>query len=215
MTRNADGDLVDLPGPDVVNWPIFPFKGDLEVRALRPFAEEEHVREGDPGGPPCGCETDDASGPDASGPDTEGADDEGAGDGRLVWRDGTWRVSRIHFANGQPAPFPAYMLSTVEHMDVEDLDETMGAALGVMTIRMERAIRSLGSIGRVHWNRWGDGGAHFHVWFLGRPHGAGQLSGFTMPLWGHILPPLPDEVHASNDEVVRAFLDRAADESPL
>lgn len=198
MTRNADGYLSDLPMPDVVNWPIFPFKGDMSVRTVRPFAATEHVRHGDPGGPPCGCEADDEGEVDAA---------------SVVWSDDTWRVTRIRFVDGQLAPFPAYMLATQIHMDAEDLDEEMGAALGVMTVRMERAIRSIGSIGRVHWNRWGDGGAHFHVWFLGRPHGAGQLSGFTMPLWGHILPPLSAEVHERNDEVVRSFLDEARSDS--
>ena len=37
--------------------------------------------------------------------------------------------------------------------------------------RVERAILALGDVGRVHLYRWGDGGAHFHVWFLPRPLG--------------------------------------------
>lgn len=47
---------------------------------------------------------------------------------------------------------------------------------------------ALGTVGRVHVNRWGDGGSHFHVWFLGRPKGAWQFSGFSLPYWGFILP---------------------------
>ena len=37
--------------------------------------------------------------------------------------------------------------------------------------RVERAVLALGDVGRVHLYRWGDGGAHFHVWFVPRPLG--------------------------------------------
>jgi hypothetical protein len=39
----------------------------------------------------------------------------------------------------------------------------------VLLGRIERAIRSLGDIGRVHVCRWGDGGEHLHWWFMARP----------------------------------------------
>lgn len=97
---------------------------------------------------------------------------------------------------------PAYMLETVAHMDFEDFDETYLAEYGPMCARLDRAIRATGDIGRVHMNRWGDGGSHFHLWFLGRPHGAWQLSGFALPYWGFILPSLAPEVHEANDEIV-------------
>ena len=35
--------------------------------------------------------------------------------------------------------------------------------------------------GRVHLYRWGDGGAHFHVWFLPRPLAARH--GHPLPVW--------------------------------
>ncbi len=41
-----------------------------------------------------------------------------------------------------------------------------------MTVRLERAIRSLDGVARVHVNRWGDGSAHLHLWFLARPYRA-------------------------------------------
>lgn len=190
MRQNLGHDhLTGLPLPDVVNWPIFPFKGDLEVRTVKPFAEEERIRAGDPGGPPCGC-----------------SGEEGAFESLPeIWANQRWRVTPILFGE-QRAPFPAYMLNTVEHMDFEDLDHELAAEFGVMCMRMDRAIRAIGSIGRVHMNRWGDGGSHFHVWFLGRPKGAWQLSGYTLPLWGFTLPPLSDETHQANDVVVAKAL---------
>ncbi len=37
-------------------------------------------------------------------------------------------------------------------------------------------------------NRWGDGGAHFHMWFFARPAGSFNLLGFGMPFWEPVLP---------------------------
>lgn len=191
MTKRLGSDyLMDLPLPDMVDWPIFPFKGDLSVRTVRPFNDEERLRFGDPGADPCECQT------------AEGR--------RLaVWSDDRWEVRPIEFGPDRAAPVPAYMLRTVAHMDIEDFDDDYAAELGIMTIRMERAIKAIGSIGRVHFNRWGDGGSHFHVWFLGRPFGASQFSGFTLPLWGFVLPSLSAKARAANDEVVRASLTAA------
>lgn len=179
-----------LAVPDVVGWPIFPFEGEMRVREIQPRLDEERLRNGDPGGDPCfRCE----------------------GDGRdnvPVWTNDRWAVRRLTF-DGQSAPFPAYMLETIEHIDIDDLTEDLAAELGVLTLRMNNAILALDTVGRVHFNRWGDGAAHFHVWFLGRPMGAWQFSGYTLPLWGFTLPPLPDEEHEANDRTVAASLEAA------
>ena len=62
------------------------------------------------------------------------------------------------------------------------------AELGPLTARIERAIRRLGGIARVHVPRYGDGGEHFHLWFLPRPLGALQLRGSMLPVWMDVLP---------------------------
>ena len=46
---------------------------------------------------------------------------------------------------------------------------------------------------RVHLYRWGDGGAHFHVWFLPRPLGMVEAHGMMLPLWEDVLPNVTDE----------------------
>src|SRR4030095_16702724 len=51
----------------------------------------------------------------------------------------------------------------------------------------ERAIRSLDGVARVHVNRWGDGSAHLHLWFLARPYGRLQLRGTFLSLWDAML----------------------------
>ena len=50
-----------------------------------------------------------------------------------------------------------------------------------------------GDVARVHLYRWGDGGAHFHVWFLPRPLGMVEAAGMMLPLWEDVLPNVPDE----------------------
>lgn len=184
--------LSDLAMPEVANWPIFPFKGDISVRTVRPFAPEDHVRSGDPGGPPCHCSGEGDFQPAAP-----------------IWQNDRWLVRPIGFG-GDRAPFPAYMLETVEHLDFDDFDEELAADLGVMTLRIDRAMRSADDLGRVHVNRWGDGGSHYHLWFLGRPRGAGQLSGFALPWWGFILPGRTEAEQAASDRSVAASLSAAA-----
>jgi hypothetical protein len=63
---------------------------------------------------------------------------------------------------------------------------------GPVVARIERAILSLGDVARVHLYRWGDGGAHFHVWFLPRPLGMLEASGMMLPVWEDVLPNVPD-----------------------
>ena len=59
--------------------------------------------------------------------------------------------------------------------------------------RASAAILALGDVGRVHLYRWGDGGAHFHVWLLPRPLGMVEAAGMMLPLWEDALPNVPDE----------------------
>ena len=51
----------------------------------------------------------------------------------------------------------------------------------------------LEGVGRVHVNKWGDGGAHLHVFFLARPAGMLQLRGSNLALWEEMLPRVPEE----------------------
>ena len=75
-----------------------------------------------------------------------------------------------------------------------------------MLSRIERAIRSIGGIGRVHVCRWGDGGEHLHWWFMARPAHFPQLIGSFAAVWDEILPPIPDDVWRANLDAVVAAL---------
>ena len=42
-----------LPLPGFVDWPIFPFEGDLRVRRYEPLRDSDYPRSGEAGGGPC------------------------------------------------------------------------------------------------------------------------------------------------------------------
>jgi hypothetical protein len=166
-----------------VNWPIFPFVGDLRVRAFEPPQPAERPRSGEPGGGPCGACA--------------------ASDDRYIWVDERWRVLAPEARSGVPVQL---FLETREHVDMDGLDSTRAGELGQMIVRLDRAIQAIGGIGRVHVSRWGDGGSHFHMWFYGRPLGDMQMLGFCMPMWALIRPPTAEEVWNRNLEIVAGEL---------
>ena len=170
--------------PKFVEWPIFPFEGELRVRELAPPLETDLPRSGEPGGDPCGqCQL---------------------GDDAYLWVDDRWRVRAADRA-GVPV---VLFLEPREHVDLDGLDDVLAAELGVMTVRLDRAIQSIGGIGRVHVMRWGDGAAHLHLWFFARPLGAWQMAGLFMPMWAQIAPRTPEDVWDRNLQAVAQELAR-------
>ena len=159
-----------LPLPGFVAWPIFPFEGDMRVREVMPRRSEDYPRDGEPGGQPCGS---------CAAPDSE-----------YIWADEHWRVKPPITPSGAPV---LLFLESRDHLDLDDLDDDLAAELGVLIVRLDRVIQSVGGIGRVHVNRWGDGGSHLHLWFYGRPVGDTQMIGFCLPLWAQTLPPTPED----------------------
>lgn len=127
-------------------------------------------------------------------------------DTEYLWVDEHWRLREYDDdAKGSPLPFIA-LLEPRAHGDLGDLDDVRAAELGVLTVRLECAIAALTDVGRVHVYRWGDGGAHFHLWFLARPAGLLQLRGSFLTLWLDVLPPLPREVTRANGQAVARAL---------
>jgi hypothetical protein len=168
---------IDATPPPVpyADWPIFPFEGDIRAKSVRPPLDADLPRSGEPGGQPCGtCASDDDS---------------------YVWVDEHWRVRAGEYPTGVPVQL---FLESREHVDLDGLDDERAAELGKLIVRLDRVIQSVGGIGRVHVNRWGDGGSHFHLWFFARPVGVWQMMGFFMPIWAKIYPPTPADVWQRN-----------------
>ena len=170
------------PLPDFTRWPSFPFEGDLRVKQLDDPVAVEPPRKGEDAGDCVACN---------------------APDDAYIWVSERWRVRAMDRPTGLPM---VLILESRSHLDLGDLPNLLAAELGVMTVRLERAIRSLDGVARVHVNRWGDGSAHLHMWFLARPYGRLQLRGTFLSLWDDILPPIPEEQWRENLALVAAWL---------
>jgi diadenosine tetraphosphate (Ap4A) HIT family hydrolase len=110
-------------------------------------------------------------------------------DDAYLWTSPTWRVR----APDRPFGVHVFLLEPREHLDQADLTPELAAELGPLLLRIEKAITTaIDGVGRVHLNRWGDGGAHLHWWFIVRPAGLLQLRGSQLPTWLDVLPPLPE-----------------------
>lgn len=178
---------------EIPNWDIFPFEaGQLRLKPMQPLAAAEEPRHGE-GGRPCQC-TDPF-------PRQEG----------VAWEDEHWRLTAL---GPSGAPLVA-MLVPREHHDLGDLPDERAAELGRLMVHLAAAVEALPSVGRVHVSRWGDGGAHLHVFFIARPARMPQLRGTCMALWDDFLPPLPVAVRDENlafvvDRLVRSYGGAAA-----
>jgi diadenosine tetraphosphate (Ap4A) HIT family hydrolase len=168
--------------PPVGDWETFPFDGEMTPRTLLAPVDREKPRQGEGG---VGCRR------------CQAPDDD------YVWTSERWRLLPLG-----PTGLPVIlMLEPREHFaEPGDLPDELAAELGVLLARIERAIRSIGEIGRVHVCRWGDGGEHLHWWFIGRPARLPQLIGSFVEIWDEILPPVPHETWRANVDAVVAEL---------
>jgi hypothetical protein len=164
--RAAYGPAGRLDPPQLTEWDIFPFEGELLVKHLADPVLPEPPRQGeDPATCDCQARSDDS----------------------YLWTDERWRLGTL----SEPAGVPAYLLMPRAHHDLADLPDDLAAELGLLTVRLDRILSALPGVGRVHVNKWGDGGAHLHLWFIARPAGVLQLRGSCLPDWLDVLPPMP------------------------
>jgi diadenosine tetraphosphate (Ap4A) HIT family hydrolase len=168
-----------LRRPAVEAWETWPFEGDVRPRELAAPEARERPRQGE-GGVDCfRCEH----------------GDEGA-----LWSNENWIVRPFSEPNGLPV---TVLLEPRAHYgEPGELPDGLAAELGVMIARIERAVRSVGEIGRVHVCRWGDGSEHLHWWFMARPARIPQLIGSFAAVWDEVLPPLPQEIWRENLAIV-------------
>jgi hypothetical protein len=163
--------------------PSFPLEGQLRVKRLDPPVAAEPARDGEDPSSCVACS---------------------ANDDAYIWVSERWRVRATDGPTGLPM---VLILEARSHLDLGDLPNLLAAELGVMTVRLERAIRSLDEVAQVHVNRWGDGAAHLHLWFLGRPVGQLQLRGPFLAMWDEILDPVPEAEWRSNLAHIAAWLE--------
>jgi diadenosine tetraphosphate (Ap4A) HIT family hydrolase len=159
--------------PPVEEWDTFPFDGDIRPRALK-APEDEPALWGE-GGVDCAACTK---------PDED-----------YLWTDERWRLTAL-----EPGGLPVIVIlePRAHYAAPGDLPDDLAAECGVMLGRVERAVRSVGGIARVHVCRWGEGAEHLHWWFLGRPAALTQLRSSFAAIWDDVLPPTPQDVWQDN-----------------
>jgi diadenosine tetraphosphate (Ap4A) HIT family hydrolase len=163
-----------LSRPPLEEWETFPFEGEMRVRTLLPPVDREPPRVGEDG---VDC-------PRCARPDDA-----------YLWTHEHWRLVSLPKPSGLPV---VVLLETRAHCDIGELPEERAAELRPLLLRVERAVRSVGEIARVHVCRWGDGSEHLHWWFMARPARMPQLIGSFAAILDDVLPPLPEEVWRAN-----------------
>lgn len=147
-----------------------PYHQPLVAREPGPRQVPEPPRVGEPGGPPCRI---------CAGRTTA-----------AVWSDEHWTLH----PPVQGSLTGAVWIASRQHFDsFADMPAAAAESFAGVVARAERAILSLGDIARVHLYRWGDGGAHFHIWLIPRPLGMLEAAGMMLPLWEDALPNVSDE----------------------
>ncbi len=161
--------------PTLADWETFPFCGDIRLRTLLPPVASETPRSGDGGVDCAAC---------------------GKPDSDYVWTDANWRLLSIPEPSGMPVV--VLLEPRVHYGERGDLPDDVAADLGRTLARVERAVRGIGEIGRVHVCRWGDGAEHLHWWFIARPARLPQVVGSLCELWDEVLPPTPQHIWDDN-----------------
>jgi diadenosine tetraphosphate (Ap4A) HIT family hydrolase len=161
-----------------------PYAEPLTVRPPGPRVVPEPPRKGDEGGEPCRI----CAGTSAP----------------SIWGDEHFTV---HPPRSCSLPGTLWIASRSHADSFCDLPAQAAAAFGPLVARVERAmLRQLPNVGRVHLYRWGDGGAHFHVWLMPRPLGMMEAAGPYLPLWEDTLPSVDDaECRAAVERVAEAL----------
>ena len=175
-------------------WDIFPFEIDsLRIKPLEPLADAEPPRHGED---PAACHCQGPTPPEKA--------------AWVAWSNDRWRLSEI----GERPPVTR-MLQPRDHHDVADLPDDLAAEMGRLIVAVTAAVEELPSVGRCHMARYGDGGAHAHPFFFGRPARMMQLRGSPLLDWEENLPTVPDDVRRANaGHVGLRLVERLGGEGP-
>jgi len=168
--------------PLVQEWETWPFEGEVRPRPLAAPVDEERPRLGEDAADCWRC--------------LHGTE-------HAIWSDERWLLAPTHEPSGLPC---VVLLFPRRHVDLGELTDEEAADLGQMLVRVERAVRAVPDVGRVHVCRWGDGSYHLHYWFMARPARFPQLIGNFAAIWDDVLPPTPRDVWDENLAIVARSL---------
>jgi diadenosine tetraphosphate (Ap4A) HIT family hydrolase len=169
-----------LPVPSVAGWEIFPFETEgLRVVPLAAPSLPEPARLGEVPSECRACRAEEAA----------------------VWSDDHWRLTLL-----PPSGVLIMLLQPRQHFDLADLPDAMAAEMGRLEVHIARALEALPHVARAHVCRWGDGGAHLHLFFFARPAGFRQLRGSCLSIWDDVLPALPADIREADAGAVAQAL---------
>ncbi|AKU19115.1 hypothetical protein [Luteipulveratus mongoliensis] len=170
----------EMPG-----WDIYPYELEsLRLKPIRPLADYEPPRSGeDPA--ECWC----AQPPSI---DVE----------RRVWSNERWKLD-LGVDTGLPIML---LLGTQQHYDLPTLPPELAAEMGTLITGIASSMESLPSVGRAQLAKYGDGGAHLHLFFFGRPTRILQFRGSPLLEWEENLPRVPMDVLHANARYVATRL---------
>ncbi|MDZ5661258.1 hypothetical protein SFC79_05720 [Nocardioides sp. S-58] len=158
-------------------WDIFPFELDgLRIKPLEPMVDAEPPRVGDD---PEQCPCRGPLGPEHA--------------AKVAWSNERWMLELLDMR----LPV-AFILKPRDHHDLADLPDDLASEMGRLMVAVTAAVEELPSVGRCHVGRYGDGGAHLHPFFFGRPARMPQLRGSTLLDWEENLPTVPEDVRRAN-----------------
>src|SRR5690606_12553299 len=84
---------------------------------------------------------------------------------RSLWHNETWLLTA-----DLAQPLPAMLTLTPRvHCDLPTVPGELAGEMGQLIVAISAAVEALPSVGRVQLAKWGDGGAHLHLVFMGRP----------------------------------------------
>jgi diadenosine tetraphosphate (Ap4A) HIT family hydrolase len=180
---------------EMSGWDIFPFEIDsLRIKPLQPLADAEPDRRGED---PLACWC-------ASEPDPGFA-------AQVAWSNERWL---LHLNASMRLPIAVSLIPRAHH-DIADLPDDLAEEMGRLIVAISNAIETLPSVGRAQVARYGDGGAHLHLFLFGRPARMLQLRGSPLLDWEENLPTVPLEVLQTNASFVARHLQAAVGgESP-
>lgn len=163
----------EMPG-----WDIYPYEIDsLRIKPLQPLGDAEPPRRGE-SAEDCWCTDPDAQLPVAG----------------IAWRNERWRL-----VVARETRVPAYLiLEPLTHCDLATVPAELAGEMGRLVVEVAAALEDLPSVARAQLLRFGDGGAHLHLMFLGRPRRVLQLRGSPLLDWEENLPLVPADVHRAN-----------------
>lgn len=180
----------EMPG-----WDIYPYELDsLRIKPLQPLADAEPARRGEDAAD-CWCTDADAQLPVAG----------------IAWRNERWRL-----IVGNDTRVPVFLiLEPLVHCDLSTVPDEIAGEMGQLVVKVSAAVEELPSVARTQLYRFGDGGAHLHLMFFGRPARVLQLRGSPLLDWEENLPVVPVDVHRANAaHVGRRLVEAVGGEGP-